>query len=163
MENGRHRTNGFTLIELMIVIAIVAILVTLAVPAYKDYTIRAKVTECIGAAAIPKLQISEFYQVQSRWPTNFLEAGISHDFTLLFGAGMSDYCSMFFYPGGNGHFYILVDTLSIDPSLGFLKINPILSPIANTGGGVSWVCTRGATGAAAIKYLPSSCRGSNII
>jgi prepilin-type N-terminal cleavage/methylation domain-containing protein len=60
--------QGFTLIELMIVIAIVAILVALAVPAYKDYTVRTKVAECINGAAVPKLAISEFYESMAAWP-----------------------------------------------------------------------------------------------
>ena len=51
--------KGFTLIELMIVIAIIAILAALALPAYQDYTIRAKVTEGIGLAAAAKLAVSE--------------------------------------------------------------------------------------------------------
>ncbi|MEE4173196.1 MAG: pilin [Xanthomonadales bacterium] len=54
--------KGFTLIELMIVIAIVAILVALAVPAYQDYTIRAKVSECVNGAAPAKLAVSEYFQ-----------------------------------------------------------------------------------------------------
>ena len=51
MRNMKRVQQGFTLIELMIVIAIVAILVALAVPAYKDYTVRTKVAECINGAA----------------------------------------------------------------------------------------------------------------
>ena len=53
MRNMKRVQQGFTLIELMIVIAIVAILVALAVPAYKDYTVRTKVAECINGAAVP--------------------------------------------------------------------------------------------------------------
>ncbi len=64
----RKMQQGFTLIELMIVIAIVAILVALAVPAYQDYTIRAKVGECINAAAVPKLQISEYFETVGVFP-----------------------------------------------------------------------------------------------
>ena len=67
--------QGFTLIELMIVIAIVAILVALAVPAYQDYTIRAKVGECVNAAAVPKLQISEYYETVGNFPPDANEAG----------------------------------------------------------------------------------------
>ncbi|NNK52653.1 MAG: prepilin-type N-terminal cleavage/methylation domain-containing protein, partial [Xanthomonadales bacterium] len=55
-------SKGFTLIELMIVIAIVAILLALALPAYQDYTIRAKVTEGLSVAASPKLAVSETCQ-----------------------------------------------------------------------------------------------------
>ena len=60
MLDMKRVEKGFTLIELMIVIAIVAILVALAVPAYQDYTIRAKVGECINNGAVAKLSISEY-------------------------------------------------------------------------------------------------------
>jgi prepilin-type N-terminal cleavage/methylation domain-containing protein len=66
-RTGIRGSAGFTLIELMIVIAIVAILVALAVPAYEVYTIRAKVTECIAATAPPKIAITEYYQTTPFW------------------------------------------------------------------------------------------------
>jgi prepilin-type N-terminal cleavage/methylation domain-containing protein len=53
-------TRGFTLIELMIAIAIVAVLISLAVPLYSGYRIRAKVTECIDGATVAKFAISEY-------------------------------------------------------------------------------------------------------
>ena len=78
MKNMRRNIQqGFTLIELMIVIAIVAILVALAVPAYQDYTIRAKVGECINAAAVPKLSISEYYETVGTFPADLDEAGMT--------------------------------------------------------------------------------------
>ena len=75
VKNMKRVQSGFTLIELMIVIAIVAILVALAVPAYKDYTIRAKVTECVNAAAVAKLNISEYRETVGVYPTDEDEAG----------------------------------------------------------------------------------------
>jgi len=67
------------LIELMIVIAIIAILVALAVPAYKDFAIRAKVAECISDSAPVKTSISEFRQTMGVFPANMAEAGIFDD------------------------------------------------------------------------------------
>jgi len=55
-----YPSEGFTLIELMIVISVVAILVTLAIPADEEYNIRAKITECIVGAAPAKLGVSEY-------------------------------------------------------------------------------------------------------
>ena len=59
-EKSRAGSKGFTLIELMIAIAIVAILLVMAVPAYQDYTIRSKIAECVNGAAVPKVAISEY-------------------------------------------------------------------------------------------------------
>lgn len=58
--------KGFTLIELMIVVAIIAILAALALPAYQDYTVRAKVSEALTAAASPKSAVSEGFQVNGQ-------------------------------------------------------------------------------------------------
>jgi len=84
----RNVQQGFTLIELMIVIAIVAILVALAVPAYQDYTIRAKVAECVNAAAVPKLSISEYYETTGSFPVDITEAGMA-------AQGNSQYCETY--------------------------------------------------------------------
>ncbi len=54
--------QGFTLIELMIVVAIIGILAAIAIPAYQDYTIRSKVTELINAAGVCKTSVAEYYQ-----------------------------------------------------------------------------------------------------
>ena len=68
--------NGFTLIELMIVVAIIGILASIAIPAYQDYTIRAQVTESFSITNELKLSIRDFYKVSGRFPADNAEAGV---------------------------------------------------------------------------------------
>ncbi|MDX1459886.1 MAG: prepilin-type N-terminal cleavage/methylation domain-containing protein [Xanthomonadales bacterium] len=151
----KRNQEGFTLIELMIVIAIVAILVALAVPAYKDYTIRTKVAECVNGAAVPKLAISEYRESSSptAWPADSNAAATAAP------AGQSQYCSGFAaYSSGTGAFSIDVNETAVGSTIS--PIQPTLTPADNGQGGVDWACSRGSTSTAAIKYLPSTCRGT---
>jgi len=68
--------SGFTLIELMIVVAIVGILAAVAVPAYQDYTVRAKVTEGLSLASGAQTAVVEQYISSGTWPENNLTAGL---------------------------------------------------------------------------------------
>ncbi len=73
-----NRTQtGFTLIELMIVVAIIGILAAIAIPAYQDYTIRAQVSEGLNLASGAKTAIAEFYQDSGNWPPDNPSAGLS--------------------------------------------------------------------------------------
>jgi type IV pilus assembly protein PilA len=145
-------TQGFTIIELMIVIAIVAILTMVAVPAYHDYTIRARIIECIGHAAVSKTGISEFRQTLGAWPASLEEAGLNTGGDSKYCIGMDD------YDASTGAFAIDVDEAAIDPIL--VSIEPVLTPIARPSGYIDWHCSRGATGVVELKYLPATCRGT---
>jgi type IV pilus assembly protein PilA len=69
--------KGFTLIELMIVVAIIGILAAIAIPAYQDYTIRSKVTEMINSAGVCKTSVAEYYQSLGKLPADAKTAGCS--------------------------------------------------------------------------------------
>jgi type IV pilus assembly protein PilA len=78
--------KGFTLIELMIVVAIVGILAAIAIPAYKDYTVRAKVSECGATISACKASVTEYWNTMSNtFPANVTTAGCS--------TSASQYCS----------------------------------------------------------------------
>ena len=68
--------KGFTLIELMIVVAIIGILAAIAIPAYQDYTIRAQVTEGLNLASSLKASVSEYYASNGLWPDTVVQLGM---------------------------------------------------------------------------------------
>lgn len=147
-----RRAGGFTLIELMIVISVIAILVALAVPAYQEYNTRAKVTECMVGAAPAKLAVSEYMSTTGQWPPSMEAAGLSSN-------GESRFCSGFdSYDPAVGSFQINVNEPAVFPSLGVIQ--PQLTPQATSVSTIAWRCSRGATGLTEVKYLPSTCRGT---
>ena len=146
-EMGMRRGSGFTLIELMIVVAIVGVLASLAVPAYQAYTTRAKVSEVMAIAAKDKTTVAEFYINQGSMPSNAAEAGINTS-----GAQSVYVSSVNYSVSGN------VATLSY--SLTGLGPSDATGSIIWTGTGsdnnVDWVCTNSTL---PDKYLPACCRG----
>jgi type IV pilus assembly protein PilA len=74
----RGASRGFTLIELMIVVAIVGILASIALPAYKDYTIRARLTEAVTFASACKTSVFEYFTASTLWPADVTEAGCAN-------------------------------------------------------------------------------------
>jgi type IV pilus assembly protein PilA len=142
------KMQGFTLIELMIVIAILGILMAIAIPAYQDYTVRAKVSECVNLLAPGKTALSEFRSSNSAFPANVTQAGISTTATR--------YCAAPTLANGGNTQTITLSVVAPSASIGGTgTVTIILTGTVNsTSGDVEWRCTN--TGVA--KYAPSTCR-----
>jgi len=153
----KNASRGFTLIELMIVVAIVAILVGVAMPAYQAYVVRSKVAECISHAAPIKLGISEWRETSGSWPPDANTARTAAP------AGQSNYCVGFqHYKSNEGSFEINVNEAAVGV-LPSQEINVQLMPVLNAQGSIiDWLCLSRHTEAVNVKYLPSNCRCKDI-
>jgi len=143
--------KGFTLIELMIVIAIVGILAAVALPAYQDYTVRAKISEGMARASEAKTAVTEYYSSTGTVP---VAANISNVFNTA-GAGKVSQVS-WTTSGSTG---IEVTFLTTAAGITELGANNVLlvSPVSRSNGIIVWKC--GATGTTvAAKYRPGSCK-----
>jgi type IV pilus assembly protein PilA len=134
------KQKGFTLIELMIVVAIIGILAAIAIPAYQDYTIRARVTEGLEMASSAKLAVSETSMTNNALPATQAATGYTSP------AATANVTSI--VVGANG-----VITITYTAAAGGGTI--IMTPTLTANGDVTWDCT---TGTLLPKYRPASCR-----
>jgi type IV pilus assembly protein PilA len=138
----RRVQQGFTLIELMIVVAIIGILAAIAIPAYQDYIIRSKVTELATAADACKVSVSEYRQTLNAWPPNQSASGCSDQSTKYVTS---------LVVGANGLITVTANAAAVGGGGGTF----ILTPTVVGTGQIDWVCTSSSISA---KYLPANCR-----
>ncbi|MFT4268160.1 MAG: pilin [Xenophilus sp.] len=140
---ARQVQKGFTLIELMIVVAIIGILAAIALPAYQDYTKRARVAEGLTLASAAKTAVTEFYSSNGTLPASNSSAGLATN-TSITGKAVNSVTV-----GDDG-----VITVAFNATL-VASGNILLTPTTGSGS-VTWACTTTLS----LKYVPSECRTS---
>lgn len=135
--------KGFTLIELMIVVAIIGILAAIALPAYQDYTKRSHVTEGMSLGGGAKVGVVEYYESNNQWPADNTAAGLSQPSDIKGNAVTSTTVN-------NGKIVLVYNTKVDSSGTSTIELSP-----TNTGGSITWLCNGGSV---LPKYRPSRCR-----
>ncbi|MBQ24558.1 MAG: pilin (bacterial filament) subfamily [Alcanivorax sp.] len=152
--------QGFTLIELMIVVAIIGILAAVALPAYQDYTVRAQVSEGMIAASAVRTGVTEMFANGGMNGVNAYATEIANDQAAL----TTNRITAIAVDGATGAITVTLagiaqlggdNVLAMVPQIGGAAISN-----ANSTGSVEWVCTQAAGAPTTIeaKYLPAECR-----
>ncbi|XID75167.1 pilin [Alkanindiges sp. WGS2144] len=133
--------KGFTLIELMIVVAIIGILAAIAIPAYQNYTKRSHVSEGLSLAGGAKAAVTEAFSSRGEWPTNNAAAGLPAAASIKGNAVRS------VTVGGS--------TITIVYNTKVAAGADLVLQGASTSGGVTWTCTGGSLKS---ELRPANCR-----
>jgi type IV pilus assembly protein PilA len=143
-----QQQQGFTLIELMIVVAIIGILAAIAIPAYQDYTIRAKVSEPMTFLDAAKVSVAEYYQSQGYMPDSTTAAGVRDS--------SSQYIASVLYAFTSSTESKITLTVQ-DLATGLDGKTIVLTGTADAATGIiTWDCSNGTLDD---KYMPANCRG----
>ncbi|OQS40825.1 pilin [Chromobacterium haemolyticum] len=140
--------QGFTLIELMIVVAIIGILAAIAIPAYQDYTKRARVSEGLSLASAAKTAVAEYYASNGSFPGTNASAGLQ---ATISGNSVTSVAV-----GTNGVITVTYSTTLIDATKNQLTLTPTAS-----AGSITWICAASGTSGLSTQWLPANCRAGN--
>jgi len=146
MNNLRtiNKQGGFTLIELMIVIAIIAILAAIAIPAYQDYTIRTQASEGANLVSAAKLAVAQTVDETGGFPADNAAAGLA-----AAGSIVGKYTSQVAVAAG-----VITVTYGVDANGEITGDTLIFTPTTNAGS-IEWSCTSGTLD---VQYRPATCR-----
>jgi type IV pilus assembly protein PilA len=141
--------QGFTLIELMIVVAIIGILAAIAIPAYQDYTIRAQVSEGLNLSGGAKAAVSEYFMDRGVMPANNAQAGLETDTNI-----QGKYVAGVKVGATNGVITVTYGN-SAHKTIQLKKVT--MTADVTKAGSVQWLCASNGNDIAD-KHLPAACR-----
>ena len=145
--------KGFTLIELMIVIAIIGILAAVAVPQYQNYTARAQIAEALSLAGSLKTSLSEFYASKGVWPADMAAAGMDSATSTPNVVSSIDFTT-----ADTVATITVVIRETVASGIGASDNNQLNLTGTVGDSGISWACSAPSSNGVPSQYLPANCR-----